>query len=78
MVTDASPRCYAGKVVHRGGLELLADEVARAKWLGGGCRQMGSARRVTGTAADAGKGALVFGLSLESAARCLAASVRQV
>ena len=40
--------------------------------------EMGLAGRVTGTAADAGKGALVFGLSLESAARRLAASMRQI
>jgi len=39
---------------------------------------MDLARRVTRTEADAGKGALVSGLSLEPAARCLAASVRQI
>jgi hypothetical protein len=36
------------------------------------------AGRVTGTETDAGKGALVFGLSFESAARRLATSLRRV
>src|ERR1035441_2335510 len=41
-----------------------------------GCRQMGLAGRVTGTQARPSKFALGFGFPLESAARCLAASVR--
>ena len=54
--------------------ELLAPTIRT----GGSRRQVGLARRVTGTKADAGKGALVFGFPLESAARRLAASLRQV
>jgi len=57
---------------------LFADKVAPAIRIGGGGRQVGLAGCLTGTEADAGKDALGFGFSLESAARCLAASVRQV
>jgi len=66
------------RIVHGRGLELLADKVAPSIRIGRGCLQVGLARCFTGTRADIGKGALVFGFPLESAARCLAASVRQV
>ena len=64
-------------LVHRNIFELFADAVAEAIRSGRGCRQVGLARCLSSAEAESGQCALGFGLPLESAARCLAASVRQ-
>jgi hypothetical protein len=65
------------QIVHRNGFELFADTVAEAIRSRRGCRPMGLAGRFARTQARSGQFALGFGLPLESAARRLAASVRQ-
>ena len=72
------PALRKSPFVHRNGFELFAHTFAEAIRSCGSCRQMGLAGCLAGQKTESGQFALGFGISLESAALRLAASVRRI